>query len=126
MTYSEEEINHYTNILKNLNDGLDIYTPILDDIPLKTPEKVSCKICGNTHFFKDHGFRYCNKCFILLVVFLSKIILPEIGVIFKEKVFTRDHIITKISWMRRFHGNLLRHHLRFNSGLFLSGFREER
>ena len=63
MLYTEEEITCYTNILKNLNDGLDIYTPTLDKIPIKTPEKVSCKTCGNTHFFKDHGFRYCNKCF---------------------------------------------------------------
>ena len=63
MTYSEEEITLYINILKNLNDGLDVYTPILDNIPLKIPEKVSCKFCGNTHFFKDQGFRFCNKCF---------------------------------------------------------------
>ena len=63
MTYSEEEIILFTNILKNLNDGLDIYTPILDNIPLKTPEKVSCENCGNTHFFKDHGFHYCSNCF---------------------------------------------------------------
>ena len=39
MTYSEEEITCYTNILKNLNDGLDIYTPILENIPLTTPKK---------------------------------------------------------------------------------------
>ena len=63
MSYSEEEITLYTNILKNFNDGLNVYTPILENIPLKTPEKVSCENCGNTHFFKDHGFRYCNKCF---------------------------------------------------------------
>ena len=63
MTYSEEEITCYTNILKNLNDGLDIYTPILENIPLTTPKKVICNNCGNTHFFKDYGFRFCNKCF---------------------------------------------------------------
>ena len=63
MTYTEEEIECYTNILKNLNDGMNIYTPIIDNIPLKTPEKVSCDNCGNTHFFKDRGFRFCNKCF---------------------------------------------------------------
>ena len=63
MLYTEEEITCYSNILENLNDGLDIYTPILENIPLKTPGKVSCKFCGNTHFFKDHGSRYCNKCF---------------------------------------------------------------
>ena len=64
MTYSEEEITQYTNILRNLNDGLDVYTPVLDNhIPLKIPEKLSCENCGNTHFCKDNGFRYCNKCF---------------------------------------------------------------
>ena len=64
MTYSEEEIKKYLNILRNFNDGLDVYTPVLDKhIPLKISEKVSCENCGNAHFFKDHGFRYCNKCF---------------------------------------------------------------
>ena len=64
MTYSEEEIQKYLNILQNYKDGLNIISPIKDDnIPPKTPEKVSCHNCGNTHFFKDGGFRYCNKCF---------------------------------------------------------------
>ena len=99
MTYSEE-ITRYTNILKNLNDGLGIYTPILENIPLKKPEKVSCKNCGNTHFFKDQGCRFATNVFILLVVSLSKIILPKTVVTFRRKVFTRDHIISKISWMR--------------------------
>ena len=58
MTYTKEEIECYTNILKNLNDGLGIYTPILENIPLKKPEKLSCDNCGNTHFFKDQGFRF--------------------------------------------------------------------
>ena len=63
MTYTKEEIECYTNILRNLNDGLGIYTPILENIPLKKPEKRSCENCGNKHFFKDDGFRFCNKCF---------------------------------------------------------------
>ena len=64
MTYSEEEIKKYVNILRNFNDGLDVYTPVIDkNLPPKIPQKASCKNCGNTHFFKDHGFRYCNKCF---------------------------------------------------------------
>ena len=63
MTYSEEEITQYLNILKNFNEGKDVYAPVLENIPLKIPEKVSCENCGNTHFFKDQGFRYCNKCF---------------------------------------------------------------
>ena len=64
MPYSEEAIKKYLNILRNFNDGLDVYTPVLDNhISLKIPEKLSCENCGNTYFFKDHGFRYCNKCF---------------------------------------------------------------
>ena len=42
---------------------MNVYAPILENIPLKIPEKLSCENCDNTHFFKDHGFRYCNKCF---------------------------------------------------------------
>ena len=63
MSYSEEEITFFANILRNFNDGLNVYPPILENIPLKNPEKRSCENCGNTYFFKDHGFRYCNKCF---------------------------------------------------------------
>ena len=28
MTYSEEEITQYLNILKNFNEGKDVYTPV--------------------------------------------------------------------------------------------------
>ena len=66
MTYSKEEIELYTNILKNLNDGLNIYTPILDNLPRKKPEKASCKNCSNKHFFKDNGLLICNKCFCVI------------------------------------------------------------
>ena len=34
-----------------------------DTILLKTPEKVSCHNCDNTHFIKYNGYSYCNKCF---------------------------------------------------------------
>ena len=61
MTYTKEEIECYTNILKNLNGN--IYTPILENVPLKKPEKLSCNNCGNAHFFKERGLRYCNNCF---------------------------------------------------------------
>ena len=64
MSYSEEEIQKYLNILQNENDGLNIIYQVKDvHIPPKTPEKVSCENCGNTHFFKDGGFRFCKKCF---------------------------------------------------------------
>ena len=64
MTYSEEEIKKYLSILQNFEDGIDVYTPVRDKhVPPQIPQKVSCENGGNTHFFKDHGFRYCNKCF---------------------------------------------------------------
>ena len=64
MTYSEEEIQKYLNILQNFKDGLNIISPVKDEnIPPKLHERVSCENCGNTHFFKDGGYRYCKKCF---------------------------------------------------------------
>ena len=53
MSYSEEEIEKYMNILESYKDT----------IPLKTPEKVCCYNCNNSHFIKYNGFTYCNKCF---------------------------------------------------------------
>ena len=93
MSYTEEEITCYTNILKNLNDGLDIYAPILENIPLSTPKKVLCKICGNTHFFKDQGFRFCNKCF------------HSIGRVFIKDITSRDrcHFQKKSVYIRSYH-----------------------
>ena len=93
MIYSKEEIVQYTNIPKKFNDGLNVYTPILENIPLKTPEKVSCKFCGNTHFFKDHGFRYRNKCFY------------SIGRVFIKDFTSRDrcHFQRKSVYKRSYH-----------------------
>ena len=62
MTYSEEEIQKYLNTLYSFNGNYN-NTVFYDTIPLKTPEKVSCYNCNNTHFFKYNGLRYCNKCF---------------------------------------------------------------
>ena len=39
MTYSEEEITQYRNILKNVNEGKDVYAPVLENLPPKIPEK---------------------------------------------------------------------------------------
>ena len=93
MTYTEEEIECYSNILKNLNDGLDIYTPILEKIPLKKPEKLSCENCGNKHFFKDQGFRFCKKCF------------HSIGRVFIKDYTTKDrcHFQKKSVYKRSYH-----------------------
>ena len=100
MKYSEEEIECYTNILRNLNDGLNIYTPILENIPLKNQKRLHVRIVEINIFSKIKVFVSATNVFILLVEFLSKIILPKLGVIFKRKVFIRDHIIYKIGWMR--------------------------
>ena len=62
MTYSEEEIQKYLNILHSFNGSYN-NTVFYDTIPLKTPEKVSCYNCGNTHFIEDNGLSYYNKCF---------------------------------------------------------------
>ena len=59
MTYSEEDIQKYLNILHTFNLTYNNNIPNQS----KTPEKVSCYNCGNTHFFKDGGFRYCKKMF---------------------------------------------------------------
>ena len=96
MTYSEEEIQKYLNILHNFKDGLDVYSVREEHIPPKIPEKVSCGNCGNTHFFNDAGFRYCNKCFYSV----GRVFIKEIT--FKDRccsdrnVFVREHIIIKI------------------------------
>ena len=66
MTYSEEEIQKYLNILQNYKDGLDVYTVREKHIPPKIPQKVSCNNCGNTRLFKDKGTLYCKKCFYSL------------------------------------------------------------
>ena len=72
---------------------MNVYSPILENIPLKIPEKVSCENCGNTHFFKDHGFRYCNKCFY------------SIGRVFIKDFTSRDrcHFQKKSVYKRSYH-----------------------
>ena len=90
MTYSEEEIKKYLNILQNYRDGLNIISPIKDEhIPPKTPEIVSCENCGNTRFFKDGGFRYCKKCFYSV----GRVFVKEIS--FKDRCCFRQKCICK-------------------------------
>ena len=90
MTYSEEEIQKHLSILQNFKDGLNVYSPVKDEyIPPKTPEKVSCENWGNTHFFKDGGFRYCNKCFYSV----GRVFIKEIT--FKDRCCFRQKCIYK-------------------------------
>ena len=96
MTYTEEEITCYTNILKNLNDGLGIYTPILENIPIKSQKSYHVIIVVIHIFSKNEVYVTVKNVFIIGRV-LSKIILPKTVVTFRRKVFTRDHIISKIS-----------------------------
>ena len=121
MAYSEEEISLYTNILKNFNDGLDVYSPILEDIPHKTPEKLSCENCGNTYFFKDHGFRYCNKCFYSIGrVFIKDFTYRDRCHFQRKSVYKRSyHYQNKLDEIKRKYDLDLRHeiHLKLRSDL---------
>ena len=73
MSYSEEEIEKYLNILQNYKDGLNIISPVKDEhIPPKTPEKVSCEIVETFIFSKMMVSDIARSVFIQLVVFLSK------------------------------------------------------
>ena len=64
MSYSEEEIQKYLNILQSYKDTFNNTSLISQDtIPLKKPENVSCHNCDNTHFIKYNDCSYCNKCF---------------------------------------------------------------
>ena len=94
MSYSEEEIKKYLNILRNVNDELNVISPIKDEyIPPKIPEKVSCENCGNSHFFKDGGFRYCKKCFY------------SVGRVFTKEVNLKDRCCfrQKCIYKREYH-----------------------
>ena len=122
MVHSEEEIIQYTNILRNFNGGLDVYTPVLDNhIPLKIPERVSCENCGNIHFFKDHGFRYCNKCFYSIGrVFIKDFTSKDRCHFQKKSVYRRTyHYQNKIEEIRKKYGLDLRPevHLKLRSDL---------
>ena len=90
MTYSEEEIQKYLSILQNFKDGLNIISQVKDDnMCPKTPEKVSCENCGNSHFFKDGGFRYCKKCFY----FVGRVFIKEVT--FKDRCCFKQKCIYK-------------------------------
>ena len=112
MNYSEEEIKKYLNILQNINDGLNIISPIKDNnIPLNIPERVSCENCGNTHFFKDGGFRYCKKCFYSV----GRVFIKEIS--FKDRCCFRQKCIYK----REYHYQNKIEETNKNFGLDMSG-----
>ena len=51
MSYTDEEIQKYLNIMESYNHPS----------PIKT-NKVTCNHCNNTEFINDKGYRYCNKC----------------------------------------------------------------
>ena len=104
MTYSEEEIQKDLNILQNVNDGLNIISPVKDEnIPPKTPEKVSCENFGNTHFFKDGGYRYCTKCFCSVGrVFMKEMSLKDQCCFRQKCIYKREyHYQNKIEEINR-------------------------
>ena len=71
MTYSEEEIQKFLNILQSYRDTFNnTYFISQDTIPLKPPEKVSCRNCNNTHFINHKVIDIVINVFIQLVIFL--------------------------------------------------------
>ena len=104
MTYSEEEIQKYLSILQNFKDGLNIISPVKDEnIPPKTPERVSCENCGNTHFFKDGGYRYCKKCFYSVGhVFIKEVTFKDRCCFRQKCIYKREyHYQNKIEEINR-------------------------
>ena len=104
MSYSEEEIQKYLNILQSYKDGLDIISPMKDElVPPKLPEKLSYENCGNTHFFKDGGYRYCKKCFHSVGrVFIKKMTFKDRCCFRQKCIYKREyHYQNKIEEINR-------------------------
>ena len=104
MTYSEEEIQKYLSILQNFKDGLNVYSSVKDEhIPPETPEHISCENCGNTHFFKDGGFRYCKKCFYSVGrVFIKEVTFKDRCCFNQKCIYKREyHYQNKIEEINR-------------------------
>ena len=103
MTYSEEEIQKYVNILQNFKDGLNIISPVKDEnISPQTPERVSCE--------KDGGFRYCKKCFYSV----GRVFIKEFT--FKDRCCFRQKCIYK----REYHNQNKIEEINRNFGLKMS------
>ena len=100
MSYSEEEIEKYLNILESYKDTFNnTYLISQDTIPLKTPEKVSCHNCGNTHLTKYNGYSYCNKCFHSIghILGYNEITESDRCCFHQKSIYKRDyHYQTKI------------------------------
>ena len=98
MTYSEEEIQRYLNILQSYKVTFNnTYLIDEDTFPLKPPEKVFCHNCNNTHFINHNGYRYCNKCLHSIGHILGyNEITDNDRCHFYQRVFIRDTIIIKI------------------------------
>ena len=54
---------------------------------------MSCHNCGNTHFIKDNGLSYCNKCFHSIGHILGyNEITEKDGCCFRQKsIYKRDY-----------------------------------
>ena len=89
MPYTEEEITKYTIILQNFNDGLDVNSEREEYFQPKFYQKSSCNNCGNTHFFKDKGTRYCNKCFYSV----GRVLINDFN--YKDRIYFQNKSIYK-------------------------------
>ena len=89
MSYSEEEIQKYLHILESYKDIFYDISEIDEDYFSNSLKKVSCHNCNNTHFIKDDGLRYCDKCFHSH----GHVIVNEIT--YKDRCFFRQKSIYK-------------------------------
>ena len=84
MTYTEEEINKYLNILSNYNKSMQQITP-----------KSKCKGCPNTKSFTiDSGLKICDECGVLNGYVLGQ---------FDIKDLDRLHYRKKSTYHRKYH-----------------------
>ena len=74
-----------------------------EHIAPKTPERVSCENCGNTHFFKDGGYRYCKKCFYSVGrVFIKEVTFKDRCCFRQKCIYRREyHYQNKIEEINR-------------------------
>ena len=92
MTYSEEEIQKYLSILQNVNDGLNIMSPVKDEhIPPKLQKKFHVRIAAILIFSKMVVSVTVTNVFILLVVFLSRSYFQR-SMLFQAEMYLQETI----------------------------------
>ena len=87
MSYTEEEIKKYMNILSNYNKPMQQFAP-----------KSKCKGCPNTKFFTiDSGYKICDECGTLNGHVLGQFDLKDLDRLYykKKRVFIIGNTIMR-------------------------------